>query len=138
MFFKRLPWETTITETVPKNKHVESEFAGTYIEVFASTPMNELIAIQDWIKEQPGLKIASMPVADISTLAGRNGNCFVLIDIAGYVNYGRGFHPEFRKLSFHIYPKVSSYTLEPAEVEVLGKRYNKKELEEALAALETK
>ncbi|CAL9974073.1 hypothetical protein VPHD134_0188 [Vibrio phage D134] len=77
----RLLRRDTKPKTAPKpTKH---ELFGTYIVVTPEHRSEQLIAIQDWLKEHPALTFLDMPYADVMAKALRNKKTYVCIDETG-------------------------------------------------------
>ncbi|CAM0031204.1 hypothetical protein VPHD349_0187 [Vibrio phage D349] len=129
----RLLRRDTKPKTAPKpTKH---ELFGTYIVVTPEHRSEQLIAIQDWLKEHPTLTFLDMPYADVMAKALRNKKTYVCIDETGVVT--ASIHPRhhWRELSPVLGLKVAHYKVKPITTTVLGKEYNSDELEKALASL---
>lgn len=120
----------------------DPDLFGTYIVIEPDDRMCDLIAIQDWVNEHPDLTLKRMPVADIMSLASSAGSALVYIDDHGVVDYcgnaSRKGYPGYRELTIELRPSVAWYKVAPKTIEVLGKRYDLEELQEALIKLEAK
>ncbi|AUS02898.1 hypothetical protein NVP2275O_317 [Vibrio phage 2.275.O._10N.286.54.E11] len=129
---------STDNNVLPKYRNPDNELYGTYVVVRPNMSIDDLVAIQDWVKEHPNLTLVTMPVADILANAKRNGQAHVCIDTIGNVSSDMNPHKEFRELTLHLKPTVYWYNVEPAVIEVLGKKYDKTQLEEALRNIDSK
>lgn len=116
----------------------DHDLFGTYIVVEPNTDLDDLIAIQDWVKEHDALHYVSLPVVDISGRADREGKTYICIDESGLVFNNNGPHESWRELTINLRPYMAWYNVAPKTIEIAGKRYDRDEAIKALSELTPK